>query len=223
MTSTKLSEASDFAATALSAGNMNVETVSSVEGEQEAGQRIVASNPRFKWYIVNTYTGSEETVKVTLAERIERAGMQKFFGEIFIPKIVVEKVLKSGKKKLVDKTTYPGYVLVQMDLNDDTMGCVTSTPKVTGFVGNRRSPRPMPDREVMRLLNPEAGQLAAQEKAAQVAFSKGDSVKVTDGPFTNFDGVIEEVRPDKMKVKVLVSIFGRETPVELSFSQIKKL
>ncbi len=185
-------------------------------------QQKAVNDPRFRWYIVNTYTGSEETVRASLQERVERARLEEKFGDIFVPKMVVEKVLKSGKKKYVDKTTYPGYVIVQMELNDDTMGCVTSTPKVTGFVGNRRHPRPMPDSEVLRLLSPNMAMAETQSERTVAQYKKGDEVKVTDGPFTNFDGIVDEVRPEKMKVKVLVSIFGRETPVELSFSQVKK-
>lgn len=189
-------------------------------------KRKLITDPRYRWYIVNTYSGSEETVRIALQERIARAGLEDNFGEIFVPKMVVEKVLKSGKKKLVDKTTFPGYVLVQMEMNDSTMGCVSSTPKVTGFVGNRRNPRAMADKEVLRLLTPSMAQSGTEspgETATQVKFSKGEGVKVTDGPFTNFDGVIEEVRADKMKLKVLVSIFGRETPVELGYNQVEKL
>lgn len=181
-------------------------------------------DPRFKWYIVNTYSGSEETVKLALKERIARAGLEGSFGEIYVPKMVEERILKSGKKKMVDKTSFPGYVLVQMDLNDQTMACVSSTPKVTGFVGNRRNPRPMPDSDVLKLLDPKAaGSDKAAVKADTVSFAKGETVKVIDGPFTNFDGVIEEVRADKMKLKVLVSIFGRETPVELNYNQVNKM
>ncbi|NRA43381.1 MAG: transcription termination/antitermination factor NusG [Oligoflexales bacterium] len=189
-------------------------------------KRKLITDPRYRWYIVNTYSGSEETVRIALQERIARAGLEDNFGEIFVPKMVVEKVLKSGKKKLVDKTTFPGYVLVQMEMNDSTMGCVSSTPKVTGFVGNRRNPRAMADKEVLRLLTPSMAQTGTEapgEVATKVKFSKGEGVKVTDGPFTNFDGVIEEVRADKMKLKVLVSIFGRETPVELGYNQVEKL
>lgn len=198
----------------------------SSEDDLTEEKRKLITDPRYRWYIVNTYSGSEETVRIALQERIARAGLEESFGEIFVPKMVVEKVLKSGKKKLVDKTTFPGYVLVQMEMNDSTMGCVSSTPKVTGFVGNRRNPRAMADKEVLRLLTPsmaQAGPEAAGEMAVKVKFSKGEGVKVTDGPFTNFDGVIEEVRADKMKLKVLVSIFGRETPVELGYNQVEKL
>ena len=175
-------------------------------------------DPRFKWYIVNTYSGSEDSVKISLLERAEKSNLLDSFGKIFIPKIEVEKTLKSGKKKVVNKTSFPGYVLVQMDLTDITMGCVTSTPKVTGFVGNHRKPKPLSDNEILRLVNPEP----RQQEVSSASFEKGEVVKVIDGPFSNFDGTIVEVKPEKMKIKVLVSIFGRETPVELSFDQVKK-
>lgn len=199
----------------------SVDKPSSSSGLSEEQRRAI-SDPRFRWYIVNTYTGSEETVKLALRERIERSKLKDCFGEIFVPKMMVEKVLKSGKKKLVDKTVYPGYLMIQMQLNDDSQGCVTATPKVTGFVGDKRKPRPMSDKDVLRLLNQDASETLMEEKEVS-QYKKGEAVKVTDGPFTNFDGVIEEVRPEKKKVKVLVSIFGRETPVELDFVQIKKL
>ncbi|MCB9228389.1 MAG: transcription termination/antitermination factor NusG [Deltaproteobacteria bacterium] len=185
-------------------------------------ERTIVTDPRYRWYIVNTYSGSEETARLALKERIVRGGLEEQFGEIFVPKMVVEKVLKSGKKKLMDRTTFPGYIMVQMNMNDQTMGCVTSTPKVTGFVGNRRNPRPMGDREVLRLLNPAVAAANKAEDASRQIFKKGEGIRVTDGPFTNFDGIIDEVRADKMKLKVLVSIFGRETPVELSYNQVEK-
>jgi transcriptional antiterminator NusG len=182
-------------------------------------------DPRFKWYIVNTYSGSEESVKLNLKERIGKSKLESSFGEIYIPKFVEERLLKSGKKKLVDKTSFPGYVLVQMDLNDQTMACVNGTPKVTGFVGNRRSPKSMPDGDVLRLLESPVGpgEKTPGHKIEVLSFAKGESVKVIDGPFTNFDGIIEEVKADKMKLKVLVSIFGRETPVELNYNQVNKI
>lgn len=186
-------------------------------------ERKQITDPRFKWFIVNTYSGSEDSVKVNLRERIAKAGLEHCFGEIFIPKVVTEKVLKSGKKKLVDKTSFPGYIIVQMAINDQTMACVAATPKVTGFVGNRKNPRPLPDRDVLRLLNPKAYNAKLRAVASKMQFTKGQQVKVVDGPFTNFDGVVDEVRPDKMKLKVLVSIFGRETPVELGYNQVEKI
>lgn len=197
----------------------------SVENESEQSVEAAVTDARYRWYIVNTYSGSEETVRLALQDRIERAGLEEAFGDIFVPKTVVEKMLKSGKKKLIDKTSFPGYVMVQMDMNDHTMACVTGTPKVTGFVGNRRNPKPMSDRDVLRLMNPaeESAEEVQPEVGSDLRFDKGESIKVTDGPFTNFDGIIEEVRADKMKLKVLVSIFGRETPVELSYNQVEKI
>lgn len=180
-------------------------------------------DPRYKWYIVNTYSGSEETVKASLRERIAKAKLESLFGEIYIPKMSVEKVLKSGKKKKVTKTSFPGYVLVQMSFCDEALACVTNTPKVTGFVGNHRNPRPMPDREVLNLIDHSSVAQAKMEASAAMTFHKGEHVRVIDGPFTNFDGVVEEVRADKMKLKVLVSIFGRETPIELGYSQVSKI
>lgn len=181
------------------------------------------TDPRFKWYIVNTYSGSEESVKISLRERITKNKVEERFGEIYVPKVTVEKVLKSGKKKKVSKTSYPGYVMVQMSLDDDTMACVIATPKVTGFVGDKRKPKAMADKDVLKMIQQSALSAAKVEAAHHVKFNKGESIRVIDGPFTNFDGVIEEVKADKMKLKVLVSIFGRETPVELGYAQVNKL
>jgi transcriptional antiterminator NusG len=181
------------------------------------------TDPRYKWYIVNTYSGSEESVKVSLKERITKNKLEESFGEIYVPKISVEKILKSGKKKKVSKTSFPGYVMVQMQLNDDSMACIIATPKVTGFVGDKRKPKAMSDRDVLKMIQQSSSDSSKVEAAHTLKFSKGESIRVIDGPFTNFDGVIEEVRADKMKLKVLVSIFGRETPVELSYTQVNKL
>ena len=196
------------------------------DGSLSEESRKAITDPRYRWYIVNTYSGSEETVRLALEDRIARAGLGDYFGKIFVPKMVVEKVLKSGKKKLIDKTTFPGYLLVQMEMNDSTEACVSSTPKVTGFVGrsSRQKPKPMSDREVLRLMSPPAEKTSEPgEVQTKVKFSKSEKIRVVDGPFTNFDGVIEEVRAEKMKLKVLVSIFGRETPVELGYNQVEKL
>lgn len=212
------------------------ETATGLEGEAQVPpadtlmsqlsdeERRILTNPKFRWYIVNTYSGSEETVRVALRERIVRSGMEGYFGEIFVPKTVVEKILKSGKKKQVDKTTFPGYIMIQMEINDESMGCVSATPKVTGFVGDKRRPKPMSDADVLRLLNPALAKQEAQAtQVIEASFEKGEKVKVVDGPFNKFDGVIEEVKPEKMKLRVLVSIFGRETPVDLSYNQVEKL
>ena len=175
-----------------------------------------------KWYVVHTYSGFEEKARQGLLERIKLLKMEEKFGQIFDPRTATEQVLKSGKKKRVEKTSFPGYILVEMTFGDDTSLLVRETPKITGFVGNVRSPRPISDQEVLRLTSPEAMAEAARKVVSQIEFEKGETVKVKDGPFTNFDGVVDEVRPDKMKLRILVSIFGRETPVELDYIQVEK-
>lgn len=176
-----------------------------------------------KWYVVHTYSGSEEKAKQGLLDRIKARQMESRFGQIFVPRSATETVLKSGKKKRVEKTSFPGYILVEMDFDDSTSLLVRETPKITGFVGNAKQPRPMSDAEVLRLTSPEAVEAQKAAVTAEVNFRKGESVKVKDGPFTNFDGIIDEVRADKMKLRILVSIFGRETPVELDYGQVEKI
>ena len=185
----------------------------------DRAQKIL--DPKYRWYIVNTYSGSEETVRLALIDRIRRAGAEDDFGDVFVPRQPVEKVGKNGQKKIVEKTSFPGYILIQMAMGERSMGCVTGTPMVTGFVGNRRNPRPLPEKDVLNLLMPEESKLAKALSAPIALFQKSEKVRVIDGPFTNFDGVIEEVKPEKMKLKVLVSIFGRETPVELAYHQVE--
>ena len=195
----------------------------SSEGDAEkSSEGVNPIDPRFKWYIVGTYSGSEETAKRQLIERIEKLKLQDFFGEVYVPKRVVEKILKSGDKKTTHKTTFPGYMIIQMKIADQSIACVNSIQKISGFIGNRKSPKPMKDEEVLKVLNSEEAQ-AKEVKVANITFEKGEIIRVTDGPFSNFDGVIEEVKAEKMKLKVLVSIFGRETPVELGYNQVKKI
>ncbi|MBP9709187.1 MAG: transcription termination/antitermination factor NusG [Oligoflexales bacterium] len=190
-------------------------------GEEATDRLIPRSNPAFNWYVINAYSGQEDKAKQTLAETIIRYGAQEFFGQMFVPKTVVEQILKSGKKKRVEKTSYPGYLLVEMLINEKSMSVIKITPKISGFVGDQRSPRPVSDAEVLRLIAPESKTQTRVE--SKVAFDKGESVKIIDGAFTNFEGVIEEVKPDKMKLRILVSIFGRETPVELDYHQVSKV
>ncbi len=173
-----------------------------------------------KWYVVHTYSGFEEKAKSGLLERAKLGGLQDKLGDIHIPKTVKENTTKTGKKKKVSKTSFPGYIIVQMILDDSTMHLVKDTPKITGFVGNAKRPKPLPDHEVLAMIAPDQVP-EKQEVVAEVSYRKGDAVKVIDGPFSNFDGVIDEVKPEKAKVRVLVSIFGRETPVELEYRQIE--
>lgn len=176
-----------------------------------------------KWYVIHTYSGFEEKAKSGLIDRAKSEGQAEKFGDIHIPHTVSESVTKAGKKKSVSRTSFPGYIIVQMHLDDESMHVVKSTPKITGFVGNAKHPKALPDHEVLRLTHPESVKEQKREVVQELRFTKGEPVKVMDGPFSNFDGVIDEVRPDKAKVRVLVSIFGRETPVELEYSQVEKI
>ncbi|MBE9546351.1 MAG: transcription termination/antitermination protein NusG [Proteobacteria bacterium] len=171
----------------------------------------------FKWYVVHTYSGFEGRVKLAMQDRIETSGMQEYFSDILIPEEdVVE--LVSGKKKTSKRKFFPGYILVRMEMNDEAWHIVKNTPKVTGFVGSKDKPTPIPDSDVELLRTRiDEGTLKPKPK---YEFEIGDHVKIIDGPFTNFDGVVDEVKPDKGKLRVIVSIFGRSTPVELDFIQV---
>ena len=180
-------------------------------------------NPKFRWYVVHTYSMFEEKAKTTLLERIKNNSMEARFGEVIVPKTSSETMLKSGKKKKVERNAFPGYILVEMEMDEQTNHLVRDTPKITGFVGNARNPRPITDEEALRLTNPESIKEQVKAQASNLSFEKGEAVKVIDGAFTNFDGVVDAVQSDKMKLRILVSIFGRETPVELDYSQVQKL
>jgi len=175
-----------------------------------------------KWYVVHTYSGFENKVKKSLEERVKQEALEADFGEILIPMEVVQEMVK-GEKRTSKRKFFPGYILVQMDMNDRSWHLVKGTPKVTGFVGSAKSPKDVPaisDVEVQRLTTQiTEGSLKPKPK---VQFEEGDQVRVIDGPFSNFNGTVEEVKPDKGKVRVLVSIFGRATPVELDFMQVEK-
>ncbi|MDR9501947.1 MAG: transcription termination/antitermination protein NusG [Desulfurivibrionaceae bacterium] len=171
------------------------------------------------WYILHTYSGFEEKVKANMLERIRIAGQEEMFGEILVPTEQVVEMIQ-GAKKTSTRKFFPGYILLNVDLNDETWHTVRGTPKVTGFVGNDLHPEPVSDEEAMKIISRiKDGALKPKPK---VMYEEGDSVRVIDGPFANFQGIVEEVHPDKGRVKVTVSIFGRETPVELEFIQIAK-
>lgn len=171
-----------------------------------------------KWYGVHTYSGFENKVKLNLQERIKNLGMEELFGEVLIPsETVVE--LKKGEKRTSSRKFFPGYILVNMVLNDETWHVVKETSKVTGFVGGN-NPTAIPDRDVDKIARRmEEG---AEKPRHKVLFEVGETVRVIDGPFLNFSGVVEDVKPDKGKLRVMVSIFGRATPVELEFMQVEK-
>jgi transcriptional antiterminator NusG len=172
-----------------------------------------------EWYVIHTYSGYENKVKTVLEERIKSFGKEEFFGEILVPTENVVELVK-GEKKTSTRKFFPGYILVNMELNDETWHMVRNTPKVTGFIGGGSRPTPIPDEDVKEIMNQiSEGTLRPKPK---VTFDKGDSIRIIDGPFVNFNGIVEEVKPDKGRLKVLVSIFGRETPLELEFLQVKK-
>ncbi len=171
-----------------------------------------------KWYVVQTYSGFERKVEQALRNRIRSERMEDWFGDILIPS---EKVVeaKKGKKKEMERSFFPGYLLVEMEMNEKTWHLVRKTPKVTGFVGGRH-PHPIPEDEVEEIKRLIAeGKLKPKPK---ISISTGEMVRVIDGPFANFHGTVEEINEEKGKVIVSVSIFGRPTPVELDFSQIEK-
>ena len=171
------------------------------------------------WYIVHTYSGFEKKVAETLKSRVEAAGLQERFGEIMIPtEDVIE--MRAGKKVVTPKLFYPGYVLVEMEMNNDTWHMVRSTPRVTGFVGSGQMPPPLLPEEVDRILH--RVETAAEHPKPKLEFDKGESVKITEGPFKDFNGLVDEVNEDRSTLRVMVTIFGRSTPVELDFYQVEK-
>lgn len=171
-----------------------------------------------KWYGVHTYSSFENKVKLSLEEQIRNHGLEELFGEILIPSESVME-LKKGERKTTSRKFFPGYILVQMELNDETWHVVNETTKVTGFVGGS-NPAPITDEEINKITRRiEEG---AEKPRPKISFEVGETVRVVDGPFLNFAGVVEDVKPDKAKLRVMVSIFGRATPVELEFMQVEK-
>lgn len=195
---------------AASSGVAPVPAVPAAGSSEEANQ--------MKWYVVQAYSGYETKVLSSLEERIKQAGLSDSFGQILIPKENVQEA-RGGAKKVTSRTFYPGYIFVQMKLNDRTWYLVKDTPRVSGFVGGRY-PAPVPASEINAIAQQVAeGQAKPKPR---VVFEQGDHVRVVDGAFANFTGSIEEVKADKQKVRVLLSIFGRATPVELDYIQVEK-
>jgi transcriptional antiterminator NusG len=189
------------------------------EQVQPTGLGPASHNKR--WYIVHAYSGMEKAVERNLRERIDRAGMQEKFGRILVPtEEVVE--LKNGKKSVTERRIYPGYVLVEMEMADDTWHLVKHTNKVTGFIGGARNrPAPISEAEVAKIVSQM--QEGAEKPKPKVEWIVGELVRVKEGPFTDFNGAVEEVNYEKSKVRVSVTIFGRATPVELDFAQVEKV
>lgn len=172
------------------------------------------------WYVVHTQTGIEEKVKVSLEKKIQTEGLGELISSVVIPTEQVSEV-RAGKKKITQRKFFPGYILVEMELSEQTYLFVKNSPGVTGFIGLGRKPVPLPQDEVDNIL--KRTKETAAKPSPKVVFEKGEQVRVNEGPFLNFNGTIEEVYPEKGKVKVSVSIFGRATPVELEYWQVEKV
>jgi transcriptional antiterminator NusG len=172
-----------------------------------------------QWYVVHTYSGFENKAKLALEDAIKRYNLQAKFGEVLVPTEKVVEV-KDGQKKTTTRKVFPGYIFVQMDIDNETWHIVKSTPKITGFIGGSRTPPPIPEAEVKRITNQETDEEQAPKPVMK--FERGDEVRVIDGPFASMTGKVEEVNPHRGKLRVLVSgIFGRPTSVELDFTQVE--
>ena len=173
-----------------------------------------------QWYIIHTYSGFENRVKESLRQRADAMGMGDIIGDILIPtEEVVE--MKDGKKVVSSKKFFPGYILVNMAMSDDAWHMVKNTPKVTGFVGTGIKPTPLSQEEVDRIINQVT--TSAEKPKPKFVFKEGEQVRIVDGPFSNFSGTVEEVNHDRNTLKIMVTIFGRSTPVELDFLQVEKI
>ncbi len=172
------------------------------------------------WYVVHTYSGFEKFVAESIRQRAAELNLEDQFGQIIIPtEDVIE--IKGGRKVVSTKRSYPGYILVEMEMNDENWHLVRETPKVTGFVGSGRKPSPLDRAEVSHIV--EQMETTSEKPKPKHSFEKGEAVRIIDGPFFNFNGIVEEVNHEKNTLKVMVTIFGRSTPVELEFLQVEKL
>lgn len=172
------------------------------------------------WYVVHTQTGLEDKVKANLEKKIASGGLQEIITNVIIPTEQISEV-RSGKKKISHRKFFPGYLLVEMELNEKTYLFIKTAPGVTGFIGPGKKPMPLPPQEVENIL--KRTKETETKPSPKVIFEKGEQVRVTEGPFLNFNGTIEEIHPEKGKIKVSVSIFGRSTPVELEYWQVEKI
>jgi transcriptional antiterminator NusG len=199
---------------------MSTEQTQTPDAAAPAAESLAPAGNK-RWYVVHAYSGMEKAVERNLRERIDRSGLQTKFGRILVPmEEVVE--LKNGKKSVTERRFFPGYVLVEMEMADETWHLVKHTSKVTGFVGGAKNrPAPISEAEVMKIVHQM--QEGVEKPRPKVQWVVGELVRVKEGPFTDFNGAIEDVNYDKSKVRVSVTIFGRSTPVELDFSQVEKV
>jgi transcriptional antiterminator NusG len=178
------------------------------------------TNPNFKWYIIHSYSGFERKVKESIESRVQAFGLQDKIGRVMIPTEPVTEI-RNGKKYTIERAFLPGYVLVEMDLNDDVWHIIKSTPRVTGFLGTGQHPSPLTEDEVNQIVyRIDTGK---DKPKLKVKFQKNEQVRITEGPFATFTGVVDDVNEDKSEVTVMVTIFGRSTPVKLEFGQVDKI
>jgi len=192
------------------------------ESDENSEFRAALRNAPGEWFVVHSYAGYEKKVKANLANRIQSLNMEDYVFQIEVPEEEVRE-LKNGAIKVVKRNVFPGYVLVRMDLTDESWSCVRNTPGVTGFVGNAHHPSPLTLDEVENILAPRPLKKDGKIEMKDVDYTIGESITVMDGPFATLPATISEIMPEQAKLKVLVSIFGRETPVELSFHQVQKI
>jgi len=188
--------------------------------EETPGQLGPAANERFKWYIIHAYSGFERKVRESLESRVQAFGLQNKIGRVMIPTEPVTEIV-NGKKRTVERVFLPGYVLVEMDLDNDLWHVIKNTPRVTGFLGTGDKPVALSEEEVSSILF--RSETSKDKPKIKIKFAKNESVRITEGPFANFNGVIDEVNEDRETVKVMVTIFGRSTPVELEFGKVEKV
>jgi transcriptional antiterminator NusG len=199
-----------------------VEETTTEENDDNAEFRAALRSAPGEWFVVHSYAGYEKKVKGNLVNRIQSLNMEDFIFQIEVPEEEVRE-LKNGSIKVVKRNVFPGYVLVRMELTDESWSCVRNTPGVTGFVGNAHHPSPLTLPEVENILAPRPLKKGGKIEMKDVDYSIGESITVMDGPFATLPATISEIMPEQAKLKVLVSIFGRETPVELSFHQVQKI
>jgi transcription termination/antitermination protein NusG len=189
-------------------------------GEQSSEQLAAPANESFKWYIIHAYSGFERKVRESLESRIAAFGLQNKIGRIMIPTEPVTEV-RNGKKYTIERVFLPGYVLVEMDLDNDLWHVIKNTPRVTGFLGTGDSPVALSEQEVSSILF--RSDVSKEKPTLKIKFEKGEQVRINEGPFANFTGAVDEINEDKQTLKVMVSIFGRSTPVEIEFSKVDKV
>lgn len=188
--------------------------------EQAADQLAPPANESFKWYIIHAYSGFERKVRESLESRITAFGLQNRIGRIMIPTEPVTEI-RNGKKYTIDRVFLPGYVLIEMDLDNDLWHVIKNTPRVTGFLGTGDKPVALSEQEVSSIIF--RSDVSKDKPTLKIKFEKGEQVRINEGPFANFTGAVDEINEDKQTLKVMVSIFGRSTPVEIEFSKVDKV